>query len=98
LIASTLVFVSSKTIVALWFTALESTDFTPSILCAVILTCVAVSPQTHPGILNFTVFSAARTLLADPNPTARIAASASTIITFVLIGAPPFSFCSYYNG
>lgn len=92
LIASTLVFVSSNTIVALWFTALESTDFTPSILCAVILTVVAVSPQTHPGILNFTVFSAASALPAAPNPTARIAASASTNIILVLIKSPPWFF------
>jgi len=98
LICSTLVFVSSNTIVALWFTALESTDFTPSIRCAVILTCVEVSPQTHPGILNFTVFSAASTLPAAPNPKARITANAITIITLVLIGSPPSYFCAYYNG
>jgi hypothetical protein len=37
-------------------------------------------------------------LLAAPNPKARIAANAITIITLLLIGSPPSYFCAYYNG
>jgi hypothetical protein len=41
-------------------------DFTPSILEMVTLTTIAVSPQTHPGVLSTTVLSAARDCAEPP--------------------------------
>ena len=81
LICSKFVFVSSKTIVAVWLTGFGSTVFTPSILDTVILTVVAVSPQTHPGTLITMVFSAANTLWFTPNNNIKKAANASAIMT-----------------
>ena len=85
LICSKFVFVSSNTMVAVWLTALASTDFTPSILDTVILTVVAVSPQTHPGTLITIILSAANTLWLTPNNKVKTAANAIAIMTLLFM-------------
>ncbi len=68
---------------------LGSTDLTPGIFDTVDLTVTAELLQRQLGSLMTMVLSAANTLWLAPNIDARKAASASAIIHFLFIGAPP---------
>lgn len=87
--ASPFVFVSSKTMVAVWAIGLGSTDTTPGILDTVTLTVTAELLQRQPGTLMTMVLLAANTLWLAPSDNAKKAAIASIMTHFLFIGSSP---------